>query len=337
MTARAEPSTVPRCTPVPLPPGDCPVVGVSPAIRRAIGLALRFAPTELPILLVGPTGSGKELFARQIHTWSGRRGALVDVNAGALPREMVESLLFGHRRGAFTGATVEARGLIAAADQGTLFLDELASLPVEGQAKLLRAIESGEVRPLGGTAKRRVRCRFIAAVQEDLDERIRSGAFRADLYQRLAGVVIRLPALAERPEDVVPLAREFAAAADHFFDLDAESELQAYAWPGNARELKVAVHRAGFLGTTEVIVGEAMREAIELGTIGPSGAPLRVGEGAHVHALVDLCRSHAWDVQRAAAALGVGRATLYRRLRGAGIDPSLWRMVHWAEVAGPPM
>lgn len=305
--------------------GECPIIGVSDAIRRAVGLASRFAATDLPILLVGPTGSGKELFARQIHVWSGGPGEFVDVNAGALPRDMVESLLFGHRRGAFTGATSETRGLIPAAKDGTLFLDELASLPHDGQAKLLRAIESGEVRRLGDTVSLKVRCRFVAAVQEDIDGRVRRGEFRLDLYQRLAGVVIRLPALAERREDLLPLARSFAAGLGCALLPEAEAVLKKYAWPGNVRELKIAMQRARFLADSTPIDGGVMREAIELGRAG--GAPWAVVGGGEeeAQALVEVCREHGWHVGRTARALGVGHATLYRKLRRAGVDISMWR------------
>lgn len=313
-------------TPVPSVPADCPIVGVSVAIRRAVALAMRFAPTDLPILLVGPTGSGKELFAAQIHRWSRRPGPWVDVNAGALPREMVESLLFGHRRGAFTGAIQASEGLLAAAGPGTLFLDELTSLPSEGQAKLLRALETGQVRPLGETTNRPIRCRFVAAVQDDLTTRIQRGEFRNDLYQRLAGLVIRLPGLAERPEDIVPLARSFAEERGRSLDTEAAGLLAGRPWPGNVRELRATVHRAVLLCDGPTLPTSALHEAIELHAPGsPSPAPRPIDPGAS-HPLVELCRSHDWDVGRAAASIGLGRSTLYRRLRASGIDPGRLRL-----------
>jgi DNA-binding NtrC family response regulator len=325
VTARPGPAMERQFTPVPLPPEDCPILGVSPAIRRAIGLALRFAPTELPILLVGPTGSGKELFARCIHQWSGRRGAHVDVNAGALPREMVESLLFGHRKGAFTGAMESSDGLLVAADGGTLFLDELTSLPPEGQAKLLRVLETGEVRALGAAANRAVRCRFVAAVQEDVDGRVRRGEFRLDLYQRVAGVVIRLPALAERPEDIVPLARVFARTHARELTPEAEVVLGGYGWPGNVRELRAAVIRASFLTQGQGVDAGAMLEAIELSAPREEVRVSGPTPGVDSEELIALCRRHRWDVGSAARAIGIGRSTLYRRLRETGIDPMRWR------------
>lgn len=306
---------------IPWPLGDgTPIIGISPAIQRAIALARRFAPTGTPILLVGPTGCGKELFARQIHLWSGRPGAFIDVNAAALPREMIESLLFGHRRGAFTGATEAADGLMAAAGGGTLFLDELASLPPEGQAKLLRAVENGEVRRLGDVTNRAVECRFLGAVQDDLEERITRGSFRADLFHRLAGAVIRLPALAERREDIGLLARHFAAGCGAVLPAASEGELLQHDWPGNVRELRSAVIRARHLEDQEVISPQAIRDALALTST--LGGRLGLGAAAIADPLIELCRRHAWDIGRAAADAGVSRATLYRRLRAQGIKPS---------------
>lgn len=310
-------------TPLPELPEGLLIVGVSVAIRRAAALALRFAPTDLPILLVGPTGAGKELFARQIHHWSGRPGPFMDVNAGALPREMVESLLFGHRRGAFTGAVESSEGLLTAAGAGTFLLDELTSLPLEGQAKLLRVLESGEVRPLGTTATRPVRCRFIAAAQGGLNERIAAGVFRLDLYQRLAGVVITLSGLAERMEDVIPLARAIAGEHGRALTPDGEEVLLTHRWPGNVRELRAVIHRAIHLGEQELLSPEVLREAIGLSL--PLGGTRTPAPTKATTPLLELCKSHGWDIGRAAASLGVGRSTLYRRLRAAGIDPGIGR------------
>lgn len=323
MTAPAEQ----RLTPVPLPPTDCPILGVSSAIRRAIGLALRFAPTDLPILLVGPTGSGKELFARQIHRWSARPGALVDVNCGALPRDMVESLLFGHRRGAFTGAHTDTQGYFEAAHRGTLFLDELGSLPLEGQAKLLRALDGSEVRRLGETEARPVLTRVIAAAHADLALRVENGALRADLFHRLAGVVIELPALSQRREDVLPLARARAAELGHTLSREAETVLAGHGWPGNVRELRAVVHRAACLGGERELGAESVAEALALS--GSRGVHrIRNGEARpqeRDQEVIEVCRALGWDVTKASGVLGVSRATLYRMLRRLGVDVPLMR------------
>jgi len=220
------------------------IVGVSPAIRRGLVVAERYARTRLPILLVGATGTGKELFAEHIHERSGRPGPLVDVNCCALPRDMVESLLFGHRRGAFTGAVDSTVGHVERSDGGTLFLDELASLVPDAQGKLLRVLESGETQPLGAATKRRVDLRVICAVQDDIWTALDAGRFRRDLFQRVAGVVIELPPLAARPEDIVPLAEHFANLQGRRLEGGVDSVLVNYPWPGNVRELRMAIERA---------------------------------------------------------------------------------------------
>ncbi len=306
---------------------DAPILGISPAIRRATELAVRFAPTSLPILLVGPTGCGKELFARRIHEWSGRPGAWVDVNCGALPREMVESLLFGHRRGAFTGAHTDAKGYFEAAHQGTLFLDELGSLPLEGQAKLLRVLESSEVRRLGETGTRPVRTRVLAAAHADVGYRVESGALRADLYHRLAGAVIELPALARRREDVLPIARARASEFGRTLSEAAELVLGNYSWPGNVRELRSVVHRAACLGGGGEIGAEAIAEGIALSRVqgGRFGGPADPLAEERDRQVLATCAALRWDVTKACAAIGVSRATLYRILRKLGVDVAAMR------------
>ena len=290
------------------------IVGVSPAIRRALALAERYAGTRLPILLVGPTGTGKEVFAQHVHERSGRPGRFEDVNCCALPREMVESLLFGHSRGAFTGAIYSAAGHLERSDGGTLFLDELSSLAPEAQGKLLRALETGEVQPLGRTAKLRIDLRVIAAAQEDLGADLEAGRFRRDLYQRIAGVVIELPALAARPEDILPLAQHFALQGGRHLAPRCERVLLSYLWPGNVRELQLAIERAGELADNGSLSPTALTEAIALGTV-------RSRDGASAQAaLLTVCRAHAWHGAEIARALGIGRTTLHARLREAGLS-----------------
>src|SRR2546429_2972043 len=220
------------------------IVGVSPAIRHAVIVAERYARTNLPVLLVGATGTGKELFAQHIHNRSGRPGPLVDVNCCALPREMVESLLFGHRRGAFTGAIDSVVGHVERSDRGTLFLDELGSLAPDAQGKLLRVLETGDVQPLGSSTKRRVDLRVVSAAQDDIRDALKNGRFRRDLFQRLAGVVIDLPPLVERMEDVVLIAEHVAEANGKTLDPGVRSVLEHHSWPGNVRELRFVIERA---------------------------------------------------------------------------------------------
>ncbi len=261
------------------------IVGVSPAIRRALGLAERYARTRLPVLLVGATGTGKELFAEHIHQRSGRAGPLVDVNCSALPRDMVV-------------------------------------IP-EAQGKLLRVLESGQTQPLGAAAKRQVDLRVICAVQDDIWTALDRGRFRRDLFQRVAGVVIELPPLAARPEDIISLAEHFANLQGRRLEGGAESVLLNYPWPGNVRELRMAIERAGQLVEDGTLPQQAVAEAIALGGPGQStssegGQPLSsILSRDDLLAVLDRA---AWDVDRAATALQIGRTTFFKRLKALGIS-----------------
>ncbi len=307
-----------------------PIVGRSPAVRSAVNRLRQFARSRISVLLVGPTGTGKELLARHLHALSGRRGELVDINCGALPREMIESMLFGHRRGAFTGAVEDAAGLVAKAAGGTLFLDELPSLPLEGQAKLLRLLETGEVRPIGETAKRLVDFRVVSTAQEDIASRVEAGGFRRDLFHRVAGLAIRLPPLRERPEDVEPLAAHFAARHARVLGSGTARLLENQPWPGNVRELRAVIDRAAVLSDEEALGVPLILDALScwggtgaLADPGPSRSRARLDGGQrHVSdaALREACAANDWDTRRIAPALGVSRATLYRRLRECGIS-----------------
>jgi len=306
--------------------GDTRIVGQSIGIQRAIVLARKLARTDLPILLVAATGSGKELFAEEIHRWSGRTGPFVDVNSAALPREMIEALLFGHRRGSFTGAFEHSAGLLEEANGGTLFLDELVSMPVEAQAKLLRVLETGEIRRVGETTKRRVRFRTIGALQDGPSNRSSVGRLRTDLLQRLAGAVIEIPSLAERAEDLELLAGHFAAVKECSLGPGAAAVLRGHDWPGNVRELRLAVERACLLSDEPVVSARGLAESISLGA-----ALLRIG-GAEIRAaepimtpstrdrLLAAFAAHDWNAARTARALGLGRTTLFKQLKAMGIS-----------------
>jgi DNA-binding NtrC family response regulator len=305
------------------PPPLGPIVGESMAIQRARELIARYAPTDLSILLVGATGTGKELLARHIHARSGRRGRFVGVNCGAMPREMAEGLLFGYERGAFSGAVRQHRGHLECADGGTLFLDELLSLALDGQGKLLRALDTGEIQRLGQEVERYVDLRVVAAVQEDVEERIECGTLRRDLYRRVAGVVIELPSLADRPEDVVPLARHFAAQRGQVLEAGTPELLAEHSWPGNVRELRQVIDRAGCGVENGTLPPAAVREAIRLGAPASVRAG-RVPETARLstfthEGLIALCESCGWHAERIAAALKMGRTTFFRALRHSGL------------------
>jgi len=307
------------------------ILGDSPSMRRVIALADRFAPTHLPILLVGATGTGKELFARRIHACSERPGPLVPVNCAALPREMVESLLFGHRRGAFTGAVIDCAGLIEAAQDGTLYLDELSSLPLEAQAKLLRVLESKEVYRLGETTPRPVDFRLVTSSQEDLPERVRDGRFRLDLFQRAAGVRIDLPPLRQRADDIVLLSQHFAELQGQVLAPEASVALLQYQWPGNVRELKAVVERAGLLSADGTVGAASITEAIVLGLASSdaNGAASPSAEPNDRAELVNLCVTYGCDARRIATASGRGLSTVYRRLRAAGVSLRHLRDSHY--------
>jgi len=309
------------------------IVGVSPAIRRALVLAERYARTSLPVLLVGATGTGKELFAEHIHERSGRPGPLVDVNCGALPREMVESLLFGHRRGAFTGAVDSKVGHVERSDGGTLFLDELESLAPEAQAKVLRVLETGEVQPLGAPTKRRVDLRVIGAVQDGIGEALAGGRFRRDLFQRVAGVIIDLPPLVARLEDVVPLARYFASLRDQELESDAARALLNYTWPGNVRELRLTIERAGQLEGNGSISAGAVTEAIDLGSV---AQPVVKGCTDERALLLRMCETYHWNSTAITGAIGISRTTLHRRLRELGVSLRQAKKYHFVARCAEP-
>ncbi len=310
------------------------ILGEAPQLRRALALAERFARSSLSVLLQGATGTGKELLARCIHDWSRRPGRFVPVNCGALPSTMIESLLFGHRRGAFTDAHESAPGFIDAADKGTLYLDELGSFPLEGQVKLLRVLESQEVYRLGETGPRPVDLRVVASVQTSPASLVASGVLRLDLCERVAGVVITLPTLRERGNDVFVLADHFARSRGKALGLGVSAVLRDYGWPGNVRELRAVLERAGALADGGAIESGMIAEAIELGAPDVRGAasfPLSSRSAVELEErdrLVAACEANGWHAGRTAASLGLARVTIYRRLRRMGVSLRARKRLH---------
>ena len=234
------------------PAEEPPLLGRSLAMQRARGEVARVAGRDMPVLVLGESGSGKELVARALHERSGRTGALVAVNCGALPPDLVESELFGHVAGAFTGANKASEGLFVAAEGGTIFLDEVGEMPAAVQPKLLRVLATGEVRPVGSNVARRVDARVVAATNRTLMAEVESGSFRGDLYARLAGWTIELLPLRRRKEDVLALAAVFLsrAGSSTAMEADAAEALLLHRWPFNVRELEhvcgaIAVRGAG--------------------------------------------------------------------------------------------
>jgi DNA-binding NtrC family response regulator len=225
--------------------------GVSPAMRRLFAVLSRLEGSLVSVLVEGESGSGKELVAHAIHEGSSVAGGpLVVLNCGAIARELVLSELFGHKRGAFTGAVSDRTGAFEAADGGTLFLDEIGELPLDVQPALLRALESGEIRAVGDTESKKVKVRVVAATNRDLEEEVKGGRFREDLYYRLAVVKLAVAPLRERPEDIALLANHFAAAGGlPALPDEVQAALAAHSWPGNVRELRNAVQAYLAIGT----------------------------------------------------------------------------------------
>ena len=312
-------------------PGFGGLTGVSPKMQRVYRLIEKVAQHNYPVFILGESGTGKELVARSIHFSGPRRNKpFVPVDCSALVPTLIESELFGYVKGAFTGAQHSKQGLLEAAGEGTLFLDEIGDLPVDLQAKLLRALQEREIKPVGSTERVGVRARVIAATNRDLETAIRSGSFRQDLYFRLNVVQIKLPPLRERRSDLPLLVNTFL---EKFGDPqrqvrtiseDAMRRLMAYDWPGNVRELENAVERAVALGSGPILhVGdlpsnlqntesERLPEQDEL-------VPL---EELERRAIFRALRETAGDKLAAARLLGIGKTTLYRKLKQYDVAPA---------------
>ncbi|HEV8631356.1 MAG TPA: sigma-54 dependent transcriptional regulator [Thermoanaerobaculia bacterium] len=300
------------------------LVYASPAMHRALVLAMQVAPSDAPVLLTGPSGAGKERVAEIIQANSRRRGApFVRVNVGAIPAELMEAELFGAEAGAYTGLKGRRVGHFEAADGGTLFLDEIDSLPLAGQVKLLRVLSGGELLRLGSSRAQRVDVRVLSATNAALPKLIAEGRFREDLYFRLDVVEVRVPPLVERPEDVLPLARHFLTtfAAERGEPLRmsaaAEAALLAHPWPGNVRELENRIRRASLLATSsELAVADL---GLGVGEPGPAEplTPMAAEERAE---LLRLLAGEEGNVSRVAEGLGISRQALYRRMARLGIE-----------------
>lgn len=291
------------------------IVGDSPAIRQLRRDILHLAPASGPVMISGPTGSGKELVAQALHAASRRSGCLVAVNICAVAPGMFESSMFGHVRGAFTGALQDSSGFLAEADRGTLFLDEIGSLGLQEQGKLLRGLESGEYRPVGGGRERRSDFRLVTATNEDLEWLVSQGRFRADLMYRLRGVHLYVPPLAERMEDLPALVLHFRRVLNLPLALapDAMRLLERHAWPGNVRELRQVLQATGALAEHGVATREVVLRVLSLRE--PSVTP----EEVEREKLTELLVGCGWDTARAAQRLGVHRVTVYRHMQRLGI------------------
>jgi two-component system, NtrC family, response regulator AlgB len=305
---------------------DDPFQSVNISMQRFIEIAKKVAPTEAIVLLRGESGTGKSVFARAIHNWSNRAAKPMAVVAcPAVPHDLLESEIFGHVKGAFTGAVRENPGRIASCEGGTLFLDEIGEMPFSIQAKLLRFIQDKEYERLGDSTLRKADVRIIAATNSDLEKHVAEGIFREDLFYRLNVINLTVPALRERPEDVMPLAIKFLTyfsrvnhKAIQGFSDSAVERLTGYKWPGNVRELRNTIERAVILGSGKEISGNDLPENIAPVPSTPSigdMVPLSVIEELHIRRIMAKTSS----LQEAAEILGIDQATLWRRRKTYGI------------------
>ncbi len=309
----------------PLPEG---FVCESVAMRRVLETAAVVAPSEAPVLILGPSGSGKEVVAQLIHRWSPRcDGPLVAANCAGLPETLIESELFGHTKGAFTGAGETRLGFFRAAHNGTLFLDEIGELPLPLQPKLLRALESRQITPVGNDRPVPCDTRLVAATNRDLGQAVRDGQFRDDLYYRINVVELSVPPLTDRADDILPLARQFAGEFAHGpvrLSPQAVQCLLGYPWPGNVRELRNAIQRACLLSRGDIILPEHLPPKIAgLATQAPS-AETSAGRLSQVERAAILATLAECDGNRTHAAkkLGISRRALIYKLRAIETEKS---------------
>jgi two-component system response regulator HydG len=305
-------------------PGFGGLIGVSPRMQRVYKLIEKVAQHSYPVLILGESGTGKELVSRSIH-FSGPRSnkPFSPVDCSALVPTLIESELFGYVKGAFTGAQQSKQGLFEAAGEGTLFLDEIGDLPVDLQAKLLRALQEHEVKPVGSNDRVGIRARVIAATNRDLEASIRTGSFRQDLYFRLNVVQIKLPALRDRRVDIPLLVNTFLekfsdpARPIHTISEEAMRRIMAYDWPGNIRELENAIERAVALGSGPILhVGDLPSNLQYTSTEKlPEGDEMVPLEALERRAIFRALRETAGDKLAAARLLGIGKTTLYRKLK----------------------
>ena len=309
--------------------GDAPkMIGRSPLFRQAVDQATQVARSDVSVLLTGESGTGKELLAAQVHRESPfATGPFVKVNCAAIPTELVESELFGHEKGAFTGAASLRRGRFEMADGGTIFLDEVGDLHEASQAKLLRILQDGELQRVGGEQSIRVSVRVISATNRKLDDLVASGDFREDLFYRLSVVPIRVPALRERTEDIGELAAYFLAEfcarntlRPRTIDPDVVPALAQYAWPGNVRELRNIVERMAILTPGDRITAASIPLELRMPPSPRAGTGLQgVRDTAERDRIRQALDQTDWNVSGAARLLGTERTSLHKRLRALGL------------------
>jgi len=316
--------------------GDTQIVFTGEKMRKLMAQVARVASSESRVCILGETGTGKELIARAIHEKSNRRdGPYVTLNCAAVPAELIESELFGHEKGSFTGAATRHVGKFEQASEGTLFLDEIGDMPLPMQAKLLRVLEQGEVERIGGDKPVKVNVRVIVATHRNLEEHVRQGGFRQDLFHRIYVFPVGLPPLRERLDDIPALAAHFAAQITRqngwkeiSFAPDALEALQSYAWPGNIRELRNVIERVLLFAEDNVVTAGTVRTALPAATsagssnlqIPSTGTLAERSERFERQAILDEMKRQNYHITNTAKALGLERSHLYKKCQQLGID-----------------
>ena len=305
-----------------------PVFG-SPIMQEVVRTVERVAKSDVAILITGESGSGKEVIADLVHAMSTRsKGRIIKINCAALPRELIESELFGSVKGAFTGAHTDREGLFRQAEGGTLFLDEISEMPIDTQSKLLRVLQDQEVRPVGGKTTYKTNCRLVAATNRKPEDAIKEGKMREDLYYRISAISVHLPPLRERREDIMPLCnaflKRFAAQANRplsGFTQAAIERLTAFDWPGNVRQLQNEVQRAVLLCEGNAVdASDLSITTAKAGAIESQDTNFTLLEGVERNAIIQMLKETGGNKLEAAKRLGIGRQTLYNKIKAYGIE-----------------
>jgi DNA-binding NtrC family response regulator len=309
--------------------GTASPVFQSAAMRDLVRTVERIAPSDVAVLITGESGTGKEVIADLVHTFSPRsKGRIIKINCAALPRELIESELFGSVKGAFTGAHSDREGLFRQAESGTLFLDEISEMPIDTQSKLLRVLQDQEVRPVGGKTAYKTNCRIVAATNRRPEDAIKDGKLREDLFYRISAISVYLPPLRERREDIMPLAnaflKRFASQANRVirgFSSGAIERLTAFDWPGNVRQLQNEVQRAVLLCEGDD-VDSADLSITKVRTAGEESLDTNFTllEGVERNAIVQMLKETGGNKLETAKRLGIGRQTLYNKIKAYGIE-----------------
>ncbi|HEY1719353.1 MAG TPA: sigma-54 dependent transcriptional regulator [Verrucomicrobiae bacterium] len=300
----------------------------SPTMRAVLRTVERIAPSDVTILITGESGTGKEVIADLIHTLSPRtKRKIIKINCAALPRELIESELFGSVKGAFTGANANREGLFRVAEGGTLFLDEISEMPVDTQSKLLRVLQDQEVRPVGGKTSYKTNCRIIAATNRNTEDAIKDGKLRDDLFYRISAISVHLPPLRERRDDIMPLAHSFlkryAAQANRTvreFSPDARQRLTSYDWPGNIRQLQNEIQRAVLLCEADEVKASDFSVTTNAASADETDPNFTLLKGVERNAIIQMLKQTNGNKLDAAKRLGIGRQTLYNKIEAYGIE-----------------